>query len=72
MAARHQRIDVVDNNGTPVKVTKVTPRIPAGTLSNPDAHIEGLADYFLPDGTRLSRTTTGFETVDGSRWFTRV
>jgi len=72
MAARHQQIDVVDNTGKRAVVIKVTPRIPAGDLGNPNGFEDGLADYFLQDGTRLNRDASGFETIDGSRWFTRV
>jgi hypothetical protein len=72
MAERHERIETVDNSGKRVAITKVTPRLPAASASDPHASSEGPPTYFLADGTRLHRTPNGFETVCGTSWFTRV
>ena len=43
------RFTITGSDGSSVEVVEVVPQIPAGTLNDPDATEDGLAEYYRAD-----------------------
>lgn len=70
--AKQEAINVIDPTGKPTVVYRISSDIPSGTMDDPSATLEGLAEHRLADGTPLNVVEGGFSVPGRDGVYRRV